>query len=707
MLSQHIEQLKNYKAPSVLNGVTKIYFLEVTQHPGLVKIGDTHREVKDRNNETILNSGLILTRPVTWIVAEKFDGSSFRDKSFHRFLEKKKYKRHLNNNGRPSEWFYITLEQALYEFSEFTKKPVFKTVELRPAQHYLLDKLQEAVDNGYNYINAGFCVRVGKTIISLSLAAKNNWMPVYIGKNLTSQASAKTDNEEFGIVPEMATVSIHGNDYELEDGDSAIVSRVIAKIDAENTQNKPIIFYVDEVDDASHTKRSRDVITPVVNHYKKQGKFARIVTMSGTRIYRGEKILNDLTQDAIKSLSLEYYEMQLLQPETTCKRNLRHISYYTESGNLVSISDAMKNKDHGHKSLATCIVNLLGTNKFEFTVKTEFPNWFVKFATVGKGNANAFVKYMNRNHSVIENKEFYYAVINGDFTKAEEAQDYCKEIIEQQEGKTCVFVSQGMATTSFSVKTIGNSVVFTDNEITSDDVQALHRSATWTEGKDDCNMIVVTTNDSAELAFDDIFEDEMKAATTREEKALLLTTLLDNNSMIHFHEAMGFTPVDVSKFKAEQIIDKKQQAMTKEASIVSVLFDLDEDVQEDIYTSIDGKKSTSKKSKGAKGEKFDPLGLGDDSTSTTNTKTKELTPNKKQQILRAFVDAAVMVPAVAREQGTTIQEFEFWDEIGVSEELFFDVYNASWQFKDRIDSIYNLCEDENYLVNNYIDKLAA
>ena len=24
----------------VLNGVTKIYFLEVTQHPGLVKIGD-------------------------------------------------------------------------------------------------------------------------------------------------------------------------------------------------------------------------------------------------------------------------------------------------------------------------------------------------------------------------------------------------------------------------------------------------------------------------------------------------------------------------------------------------------------------------------------------------------------------------------------------------------------------------------------------
>lgn len=707
MLKTRIEQLKNFKAPSMLDGVTKIYFLEVVEKPGLVKIGDTFREVAERNKETITNSALHKTRPVTWIIAEKDDKTTFRDYEFHAFLEKKKYVRELNDEGNKSEWFFITLEQALFEYSEFTKKKVFKTVELRPAQHYLLEQLQEAVDNRYNYINAGFCVRVGKTIISLSLAAKNNWMPVYIGKNLTSQSSANSDNEEFGIVPEMATVSIHGNDYELEDGDSAIVSRVIAKIDAANTQDKPIIFYVDEVDDASHTKRSRDVIRPVVNHYKQQGKFARIVTMSGTRIYRGEKILDDLTQDAIKSLSLEYYEMQILQPETTCKRNFRHISFYIENGNLVSISDAMKNKDYGHKSLATCVVNLLGTNKFEFTVKAEFPHWFMKFATVGKDNANKLCNYLNRNHGVIENKEFFFAPINGDFTKAEEAQDYCKEIINDNPGKTCVFISQGMATTSFSVKTIGNSVVFTDNEITSDDVQALHRSATWTNGKDDCNMIVVTTNDSKELAFDDIFEDEMKAAKTREEKILLYKTLLDNNSMIHFHEAAGFRPVEINQASAEVYFDKKQQAMTKEASIVSVLFDLDEDIQEGIYEKVIGKKSTSKKSNGAKGDDYDPFGIGKDDNTTTNTRTSELTQNKKQQILRAFVDAAVMVPAVAREQGVTIEEFEFWDDLSVNQELFFDVYNASWQFKDRIDGIYSLCEDENYLVNNYIDKLVA
>jgi hypothetical protein len=707
VLEQHIEKLKNFKAPSILDGVTKIYFLEVVEKPNLIKIGDTFREVDQRNRETLTNSALHRTRPVTWIVAEKDDESTFRDYEFHAFLEKKKYVRELNDEGNKSEWFFITLEQALVEYSLFTKKKSFKTVELRTAQHYLLAQLQDAVDNGYEYINAGFCVRVGKTIISLTLAAKNNWMPVYIGKNLTSQNSANTDNDEFGVVPEMVTASIHGNDYALEDGDSAIVNRVVAKIDTANTLNKQIIFYVDEVDDASHTKNSRAVITPVVNHYKKLGKFARIVTMSGTRIYRGEKILNDLTTNTIKSLSLEYYEMQLLQPETTCKRNFRSINYYTEKGNLVSISDAMKNKEQGHKSLATCVVNLLGTNKFEFVVNTKFPHWFAKFATVGKDNANKLCDYMNRNHTVIENREYFFAAINGDFTKSEDAQDYCNTIIEENPGKTCVFISQGMATTSFSVKPIGNSVVFTDNELTSDDIQALHRSATWTEGKTDCNMIVVTTNDSKELAFDDPFEDETKIAKTREEKIQILRVLLDNNSMIHFHELAGFKPVEITHAAAERVIDKKQQAMTKIASMVRVLTDLDEDVLEDIYQTIEGKKSTSKKSTAAKGEKYDPFGVGDGGNKTTQDLKDTMSVNKKQQILRAFVENAVMVPAVAREQETTIEAFEFWNELKVNEELFFSVYNSSWQFKDRIDAIYNLCEDKNYLVNNYIDKLAA
>lgn len=706
----HIEELKNVNAPDILEGVTKIYFLEVVQKPGLVKIGDTHRSVYQRNKETLTNASLHKTRPVTWVVAERWNGSTFRDYEFHAFLEKKKYIRELNDQGEKSEWFFITLEQALVEYSEFTKKKVFKTAELRPAQHYLLGKLQDTIDAGYMYINAGFCVRVGKTIISLALAANNNWIPVYIGKNLTSQTSAKTDNDVFGIVPELVTVSIHGSDYELEDGNRAIVKRVIDKINNANKSGKPIIFYVDEVDDASHTSRSRAVIVPVIEHYKKQDKFACIVTMSGTRIYRGEKILRDLTtDDAIKPLSFEYYEMQVLQPETTCRRNFRHISFYTKRGNLVNISESMKNKDHGHKSIATRIVNLLGTNKFEFTVKPEFPHWFMKFATTGKSKVNKLCNYLNRNHGVIESKEFFFAPINGDFTKSEEAQDYCKNILNDNPGKICVFVSQGMATTSFSVPEIGNSVVFTDNEITSDDIQALHRSATWSPGKDDCNMIVITTNDSTEIAFDDIFKDELNVAKTRSEKEEIYRVLLDNNSMIHFHEAYGFSPIRITQENADKFIDKKQQAMTKIASVISLLASLDEDLQASIYQMIAGKKSTSKNSRGATGDKFDPFNNvnGNNKSFAIQNSTSSLTQTKKQQILRAFAEKAVAVPAVAREQGTSIAQFEFWNELGVPKKLFFNVYNNSWMFKDRIDTIYSLCSDKNYLVNNYINKFSA
>ncbi len=84
-----------------------------------------------------------------------------------------------------------------------------------------------------------------------------------------------------------------------------------------------------------------------------------------------------------------------------------------------------------------------------------------------------------------------------------------------------------------------------------------------------------------------------------------------------------------------------------------------------------------------------------------------MTNAAKEKILRAFAENAVNVPAVAREQETTIEEFEFWSEVSIDKELFFSVYNSSWMFKDRIDTIYNLCEDDEYLVEKYLDKLMA
>jgi hypothetical protein len=706
----HLEKLKTFVAPND-DGVNKLYFLEVIEKPGMVKAGDTHRDVERRNQETMTNASLHRkpgTEPI-YVVAKMWDGTVFRDKKFHTFLKNKGYTFEKNDQGNDSEWVEnVTVEQLFTELAEFTRKPVYKNVTLKTAQHYLLEQLQEAVDEGHQYINAGFCVRVGKTIISLTLTARNDWFPVYIGKNLTSQSSAEIDNADYGIVPKILTQSLHGVD-ELEDGElSKRTKLIIQNIKKANTDNKPVIFFVDEVDDSSHTPRSRNIITPVVEYFTENETFACIIPMSGTRIYRGEKILKELTDGPIKELSLEYYEMQILQPETTCRRNFRNISFYSEKADgLVNISDAMKNKDTGHKSLASCIVKLLGTNNFEFVVNENFPHWFIKFSTVGKGNANALVRYLNRNFSIIENKEYYFAAINGDVTSAKEAQEYCKDIIKDYPNKTCVFVTQGMATTSFSVVGIGNSVVFTDNELTADDTQALHRSATWGEGKTDCNMIVVTTNDSKEYLFDDIFEDETKVAKTRGDKIAIYKELLNNNSMIHFHEAHGFRPVIVTQENADNVIDKKMKSMTKIASIMGVVNELDEELIDNILSNVNGKKNTSKRSGSDKPDNFDPFGDLDNKKSSKKRLSEELSKSEKEKIIRAFTENSVNVPAIAREQKTTIDKFEYWNELGVSKELFFSVYNSSWSFKDRIDAIYNLCSDDRYLIENYITKLAA
>lgn len=715
-IEQHLSKLKNFVPPDINDGENKIYFLEV-EEKAWPKVGDTHRDVEERNRETMTNAALHRkkgTKPF-YVLAKKWNGETFRDKEFHAFLKKKGYVFELNDQGNDSEWVekdpagnVPTVEQLLKELEGFVQKPVYKTVELRTAQHYVLGLLEQAKSEGYKYVNLGACVRIGKTVISLTHSSKNNWMPVYIGKNLTSQSSAETDNKEFGIVTEMLTQSLHGID-ELDDSDlSKKTKQIIQNINQTNVNNKPIIFFIDEVDDASHTKKSRNIITPVVNFYEEQGLLAQVIPMSGTRIYRGEKILKDLPDGPIKEISIEYYEMQILQPETTCRREFRHISFYSESKDgLSNISDSMKNKDSGHKSLATVIEKLLGTNNFDFTVNPNFPHWFIKFATVGKDNAKKFVGYLNRNHSKIENQEFYFVEINGDVTSSKEAQEYCKSIIKNNPNKICVFITQGMATTSFSVVGIGNSAVFTDNELTADDIQALHRSVTWDEGKEYGNLIVITTNNSMEHSFDDIFEDETKIAKTREEKETIYRELLNNNSMIHFTvNGESIRPVKITKENVDKVLDKKAKSMTKVASLIGVINDLDEDILDNILLTVSGKKNSSIKSSSTQGNKFDPFGNPDSIKPSQKNDTDDLSVAQKEKILRAFIEGAVNVPAIAREQETTLENFTFWNEIGISKELFFDVYNSSWQFKDRIDMIYNLCEDDNYLIENYINKLA-
>lgn len=727
LIQTHVENLKKFVAPDDLIGETKIYFLKVLEKTSfyndasnvgtipsftidkvgssIIKIGDTFRLVEERNKETLTNASLH-KEVVSSTLAVKEDGSTFRDYEFHEHLEDKGYERELNDNGRPSEFFFITMEQAQKEYEEFTAKKFKKEAVLRTVQHYGLDLLAEATEAGYMAINFGSCMRSGKTIISLEHARRNNCMPVYLGKNLTSQSSAEDDNNEYNIVPHMVTVSIHGQDEDTNTELSKKAQQVIEKIDAANKNNQKIIIYIDECDDSSHTAKSCAIIKQVAQHYFNKGMLFQVIPMTGTRKERGRKILNDMPfLGKSKDLSIEYWEMQILQPDDTVRRNFVSINFFQGNAHgLVNIADALKDRTTGHASIASFIKLLLSpTNNFKLKDTSKHPHWFFRFCTTEKSPITDLAKYLNNNLNTMNGREYHYQPINGDTTKAKEAQQFCKKVIKDNPTKIVVFLSFGMATTSFSVVSIGNAAVFSDNPITADEIQAEHRGATWEKGKEWCNMVHVTTAEAVDtMAWNDVFESELPPGP-KQGKLPIFKEILHMNSLIHVACGQSTTPMTITPELAVDVLDKRAVAQTRVASVMHMLNEHD-NIRDMILECIDpktGKIKKALKSGTSKGKTVDPFDV------LKNRKKQNpqsgLTVAKQEAILRTFAENVVNVPAVAREQGVTLEEFDLWEEVNVDEELFKIVCEQSEDFNETIGTIYRLCEDDSHL-KTYLDK---
>ena len=723
--STHLEKLKTFVAPDDLIGETKIYFLKVLEKTSfyndasnvgtipsftsdkvgssIIKIGDTFRLVEERNKETLTNASLH-KEVVSATLAVKEDGSTFRDYEFHEHLEDKGYERELNDNGHKSEFFFITMEQAQHEYEKFTAKKFKKQVVFRTVQHYGLDLLADATEKGHFAINFGSCMRSGKTIISLEHARRNNCMPVYIGKNLTSQSSAEEDNNSYNIVPYMVTVSIHGQDEDTDTELSKKAQQVVEKIDATNKDNQKIIIYVDECDDASHTAKSRAIIKQVAQYYFNKGILFQVIPMTGTRKERGRKILNDLpVLGKLKDLSIEYWEMQILQPDDTVSRNFVDINCFQGNAHgLVNIADALKDRTTGHTSIASFIKLLLSPNNFKLKDTSKHPHWFFRFCTTEKSPITDLAKYLNKNLNTVNGEEYHYQPVNGETTNAREAQKFCIKVIKDNPAKIVVFLSFGMATTSFSVLPIGNAAVFSDNPITADEIQAFHRGATWEEGKEWCNMVHVTTSEPGQLAWNDVFESELPPGS-KKGKLPIFKEILHMNSLIHIECGQSTTPMVITSEFAEHVLDKRAIAQTRVASVMNMLNEHD-GIRDMILECIDpktGKIKKALKSGTAKGGTVDPFDVLKNRKKQKNQSV--LTIAKQEAILRAFADNAVNVPAVAREQHITLEEFDLWEEVNVDEELFKLVCEQSEDFKEIIVTIYRLCEDDSHL-RSYLDK---
>jgi len=705
-LKQYAKKIFNEEQPKERKMERKIYILEIDpDQKKSIKVGQTDGCVEKRNAETMTNASLRRREGTSawWESAYKYDGTRFTDTDFIKYLLEKGYVFERNNNDNRSEWVEfdpegkrVTSNQIKDELKKFMGRPVYNPLVLRPAQRYVIDEIQKLIDRNCKYINAGLCVRLGKTVISLETAARNNFMPVYIGKNLTSQTSSKIDNDTFGIVPNLLTVSIHGGEK---------VKKIIDQIEAKNEKNLPILFVIDEVDDASHTKNSISTIKPIVEHFKSNGNLGCVITMSGTRIHRGAKVLNQISEGGYKEVLLYYHEMQILQPEVTCNRNFTRICFYDKSNpdRFLNISDSLK-CDTGRKDLVEFFKSILSRdNNFKIESNDEFPHWFVKICANKLDGVGILIKLLNKNCSEIDGQKYVYFAINGKTTKNKTAQKYCQNLIQKNKDKICVFISQGMATTSFSVKGIGNSLVLTDNKLTADDIQALHRSATWAKGKDECNMVVVTTNGDEEYKYDDVFENEIKSDNPEDQK-IKYKSVLNNNSITHIitngtTKGSSKHSVKIESKNVADYIDKKQKAMKSVNSLVIAIYgeDVDPELREWIVTNAKGLISKSKKFKSGKPDSIESDSSHKDNKETSKEKSGK-TSKKEIEITRQFVKDSINLPAIAKEQGIGIRDLSNLNaNLGVDLELFFDVYDSVEGFKCGIDLIYRDCDDRKYL----------
>ena len=691
-------------------GVNKIYFWGV-QEKLSKKIGDTHRDVEERNNETGINAALHTTERYWWEAKysdthpnKKLRGKSFRDYDFHKVLKQKGYVRELNDKGNESEWFFdITLEDFLIHLEEFICGKPKKTLQLRAGQGYVKDEIIKGWDEGNDFTNVHASVRIGKNVATLTVSKTKKYVPIYIGKNLTSQSSVVLDNEDFQIVDDMETFSIHGME-----SDSPKVKKIIDEIISLSI-NKKVHLIIDEADDQSHTLISMKILKEIYDTLKGLGYDVKVTTLSGTRPERGEKILNFIKgdDDKIQNVSISYNEMQILQPETTVKRNIVSITVYSDTDvQLSNISDSMKSAK-GREDLLKTIAMLVGENDYDLKDTSEFPHWFIKFATVGKSNVKKLVSMGNKLYPMIDGKKVHFQAVNGDFTTNREAQEYCKGIEEKHPDKTVVFITQGMATTSFSRVPIANTALFTDNELTADDIQSLHRGATFGEGKEWTNMVIVTTNDSKELKFHDVFGEEL-IGLSKKEKNIVMKEILSLNGITYDlqngYECNSNTPLVVTKENVEQMLILKEKSLITRSSLTSLLMgDLSIDF-ESLEKILSGKSlNTSKKSKTQKGKTTYPFGK----PSKNNKPTNKMTMAKRQKIARLAVEKLINVASLSKLMDISITDFSSWNTIDFPEDVFFHLYDNNLDLKERLDDIYKACSDDDYLVNEHLNKFTG
>lgn len=628
----------------MLHKRNKIYSLYVKEKPGLVKVGDTIRSVIQRNNETIINASLHKDHDLCrhWL-AEDYTGRTFRDYEIHAVLEEQGYERELNELGHKSEWFKNINNDIIAKAIEIVaKKPPLQLITLRNHQQIVLDEMLEA-DKFFNLLN--LAPRFGKTYLILEYAqalTEQKYDNVYLviaSKNLSSNSSFEDSyngshkgkpNYEFKLI----SSSLFVND-----------EIILEKLD-NIPKNANVILVTDEADLASHSTISREKL----RHIKEKLNVVKQIVMTGTGIYKADKIIRDESIEENTFRKTVTYSDLFELSENIVKRNFITAKMtMQEDSMMLNIAQSFA-EARRHKKLVPYIDTFLYKNP-DINISEDSKVAMVFINTKLNSHLVKFSKEYKSQHpdtivTTITSEEGY---------SNKDSERKIKRLLRRNPGKKVVIFSRQMSSRSFSISEIDLVINMADGPLTNASIQKISRGLTQNNEntKKSSNIVLISFTDVS--LGEDLFLSEHENILNETEstiinKAKRFFSLNDFSSFIF--DATELTFENETDY-GELFIDKLLKFSDSARYILGRIYDLDLDI--DFALNSEKKRKDITKSKKT---------LQPSKKSESEPKEKKKNEKDNYKLKEIYSELLVCLPYISHEllKANTITEL-----IGINE----------------------------------------
>jgi len=386
-----------------------------------------------------------------------------------------------------------------------------KIITLRPHQK---DSLKRLVKANMKYNLLSFAPRYGKTYFILEFAPRygktyfileyvrllaekhSNIILVIASKNLSSNESFLADAKGYEYPFEILTVSLFKDETKL--------IQSLSSVDSKLTKKHKVVLVTDEADRGSHTNSS----IKVLNHIKNDFNMIKQVVMSGTGIYKADKIFRDIPAKQVYTDVVTYTD--LLVNDAKCKKSFivkrNWIDINLNMGkdeDKLNIVQSFADPDK-HEYMGEWIDNIIKSQRYGGYSKAIM----IFCSTKNNKHLKSFYDNFSRAYS----SKYETLLINSTNTSNKKAQRDTLEKLNvmgknvSTKDKQLVIFSRQMADRSYSIPDINKVIVMKDGQLSSADYQRFSRALTWEEGKEIADLIRISFEDLTLSA--DIFLEE-------------------------------------------------------------------------------------------------------------------------------------------------------------------------------------------------------